>query len=318
MAETCAGSPKGGKKSVQKVAHTTEMPGPGSAFGEGLAASAGAIIQDARSALSEPGLTDAEAVHEVRKALKRWRALMRLLSGAVGEQADQMRTEARDLMRTLSMTRNAQAALDALVDLGKSKLPFSATSARTMEGRLTRLRGEAEAAGLTPELRQRMTQYLDFAARSVERWPLASIPFGAIADELALTYRRARQLIPDRWSEAEAEELHKLRKRVVEHRHQMELLEPLWPKLARLWAEETQRLRERLGACQDLAVLESFTVPHCPLAPWRAKLAPLIAERRARHLKAAAKLAPRLFAEKPKAFRTRIGALWDARRTYHQ
>lgn len=318
MTETGAGSPKREKKGGQKGVHPGEIRGPVPEFGGGLAAAAGAILEDARGALSDPKLTEAAAVHDLRKALKRWRALMRLLSGPVGEPADRMRTEARDLMRTLSITRDAQAALDALADLGKSDLPFSATSTKTIEGRLTKLRGEAEAAGFTPELRQRLTQYLDFAALSVERWALTSIPFGAIADELTLTYRRARQLIPHAWPQAEAEELHELRKRVVEHRHQMELLEPLWPKLTRLWADEAQRLRERLGASQDLTVLESFTATHGPLAPWRAKLAPLIADRRERHLKAAAKLAARLFAEKPKAFRTRIGALWDARRTDHR
>lgn len=305
MAETGAGGAKERKKAGQ-------ARGPEPGFGRALVDAARSIVEDARGALADPKLTDAAAVHELRKALKRWRALMRLLSGPLGEPADRMRTEARDLMRTLSVTRDAQAALDALTDLGKSERSFSATSTKTIEERLTRLRGEAEAAGFTPELRQRMTQYLGSAEEALARCALVSIPFGAIADQLTLTYRRARRLVPQVWTEADADELHELRKRVVEHRHQMELLEPLWPKLARLWAEEAQRLRERLGASQDLTVLEGFTAPHGPLAPWRAKLAPLIAERRERHLKAAAKLAARLFAEKPKAFRARIGALWDA------
>jgi len=313
MARTGAGSPKKRQKSRQGEAAPTNGPGAGPGFGGNLGTAAHAILRDARTALTDPRLTDSEAIHDVRRALKRWRALMRLLSGPLGEPADQMRTEARDLMRTLSVTRDAQAALDALADLGKSDLPFSATSMKNIEARLTTLRGEAEAAGFTADLRLRITQFLDSAAVALERWPLASIPFDAIADELTSTYRRARQLIPDAWADSEAQERHALRKRVVEHRHQMELLEPLWPKLARLWAEETQRLRERLGASQDLTVLESFTAPHGPLAPWRTKLAPLIAERRERHLEAAAKLAARLFAEKPKAFRARIGALWDAR-----
>jgi len=282
-------------------------------FGDALVAAARAILQDARGALSDPKLSEAEAVHDLRKAFKRWRALLRLLSGPLGEPADKMRAEARDLMRTLSGSRDAQAALDALADLGKSELPFSATSRKSIEARLTKLRGEVEAANFTPALRHRVTQYLDFASLSLDRWPLDSIQFDAIADELTLTYRRARQLIPDKWLEADAEDLHDLRKRVVEHRHQMELVEPLWPKLAKVWAQEAQRLRERLGACQDLTVIESFMAPHFPLAPWRSKLAPLIADRRTAHLNAAAKLSSRLFAEKPKAFRTRIAALWDAR-----
>ena len=50
-------------------------------FGDGLAAAGHAILADARKALSDPQLSDANAVHDLRKALKRWRALMRLLAG---------------------------------------------------------------------------------------------------------------------------------------------------------------------------------------------------------------------------------------------
>ena len=119
--------------------------------------------------------------------------------------------------------------------------------------------------------------------------------------------------MPDNWAEADAEHLHDLRRRVVEHRHQMDLMEPLWPRLGQVWAEEAQRLRNRLGACQDLAVFAGLTAPHQPLAPWRSRLTPVIEARRLSHLKTAARLAGRLFAEKPKAFRRRIAALWSAR-----
>ena len=282
-------------------------------FGESLATAARAIIGDARNALSDAKLTEAEQVHEVRKAFKRWRALMRLLSGPVGKPANEMRGQARDLMRALSGSRDVQAALDALADLRKSELPLSATSFKTIEARLAKMRGDTEAANFTPELRQRLSDYLDAAAAAVESWPLAAVDFDAIADELTITYRRARRLLPDRWLEAEPEDLHELRKRVVEHRHQMELVEPLWPRLAKVWAQEAQRLRERLGASQDLAVFETLMAPHQMLAPWRSRLTPLTADRRATHLNAAAKLASRLFAEKPKAFRARIGALWEAK-----
>jgi hypothetical protein len=166
---------------------------------------------------------------------------------------------------------------------------------------------------LTPELRERLSRYLDFAALSVENWPLGTIDFDAIANELTVTYRRARHLVPDDWTEAGAEGLHDLRRRVVEHRHQMELVEPLWPRLAKVWGQEAQRLRDRLGACQDLAVLSAFTAPRQPLAAWRSRIDPVIAARRAAHIDTAKRVASRLFAEKPKAFRRRIAALWNAR-----
>jgi CHAD domain-containing protein len=282
-------------------------------FGDGLAAAARSIIADARGSLADPELSDAEAVHEVRKALKRWRALMRLLSRPLGEQAESMRLEARELMRALGTARDAQSTLDALADLRKAELPFSEKSMATIRGRLNDIKGAAEQTGFTKAMRDRLTRYLDFATLSLERWPLKAIDFDTVADALTVTYRRARQLLPDSWQDCEAEHLHDLRRRVVEHRHQMDLVEHLWPRLGQVWAEEAQRLRNRLGACQDLAVLEGFTGPHQPLAPWRSRLAPLIEARRTSHLKAAARLAGRLFAEKPKAFRRRIAALWSAR-----
>jgi CHAD domain-containing protein len=284
-----------------------------SSFGDGLAAAARSIIADARSSLSDPELSDAEAVHEVRKALKRWRALMRLLSRPLGEQPEQMRIEARDLMRALSGARDAQSTLDALADLRKAELPFSETSMETIRKRLAEIKDSAEHTSFTKDMRDRLTRYLDFATLSLERWPLKAIDFDTVADALTVTYRRARQLLPDSWSDAEAEHLHDLRRRVVEHRHQMDLVEHLWPRLGQVWAEEAQRLRNRLGACQDLAVLAGSTAAHQPLAPWRSRLAPVVEARRGTHLKTAARLAGRLFAEKPKAFRRRIAALWSAR-----
>jgi len=292
----------------------TGHPGHHGGFGDGLADAARAIIADARRALTDPELGDPEAVHDLRKALKRWRALLRLLALAVGEPADQMRMEARELMRALAGARDAQGALDALADLKKSELPFSATSAETIRKRLTEMRDAAEKSSFSPQMREKLARYFDYATLSLERWPLRAIDFDTVAQGLVSTYRRARQLVPDEWPSVEAEHLHDLRRRVVEHRHQMDLIEPLWPRLGRVWAEEAQRLRNQLGACQDLSVLIDFTAPRQPLAPWRSRLTPIIEARRATHLKTAARIAGRLFAEKPKAFHRRIEALWSARR----
>ena len=61
-------------KPRQKAAMEEGAVGGDSSFGDGLAAAARSIIADARTALADTELSDAEAVHEVRKALKRWRA----------------------------------------------------------------------------------------------------------------------------------------------------------------------------------------------------------------------------------------------------
>jgi len=300
-------------KQRQKAAMVGGAGHGDSGFGDALAAAARSIIADGRRALADPELSDPEVVHEVRKALKRWRALLRLLARPLGEQADLMRSEARELMRAIAGARDAQSALDALGDLRKADLPFSPTSIETIRTRLTEMRDAAEAKSFTKNTRERLLRYLDYATLSLERWPLKAIDFDTVTDGLTSTYRRARQLLPENWPGAESEHLHDLRRRVVEHRHQMDLIEPLWPRLGKVWGEEAQRLRGQLGACQDLALLTKFTAPHQALSPWRSRLFPLIEARRNAHLKSAERLAGRLFAEKPKAFRRRIAALWSAR-----
>jgi CHAD domain-containing protein len=132
-----------------------------------------------------------------------------------------------------------------------------------------------------------------------------------VASELSNGYRRARDAVPKDWMAADADTLHELRKRVVIHRYQMEIIEPLWPRFAQFWVGEAQRLRDRLGHHQDLVTFAHLTNPHQPLVRWRSRLTPLIDARRAEHVRAAARIATRLFADSPKAFRHRLLALWE-------
>jgi CHAD domain-containing protein len=159
-------------------------------------------------------------------------------------------------------------------------------------------------------MRSRLGSALDAAETIVERWPLHLLTFDQVADQLARFYRDTRRHIPNDWSAADAEELHELRKRVVIHRYQMDIVEPLWPRFARMWTGEAQRLRDRLGRHQDMLMLESLTAPHQPLARWRSRLAVGIAERRAAHVAGSARIAARLFVEKPSTFRRRLDAMW--------
>jgi CHAD domain-containing protein len=281
------------------------------AAGPALADVAQQELAAALGVVNDRQLSSTEAVHDVRKALKRWRALLRLLEPFLGEDGRRLRIEARDLARTLQSAREPRSALDALADLGDLPDALSPRTLATITRRLEDMMRTGEAKSLTDEARNDLRARLQATVGEVERWPLARIDGPAIASRLGDTYRRARNAVPDDWGQASAEDLHELRKRVVEHRYQMELVEPLWPKLGKAWVAEAQKLRERLGSYQDLAVLTGMTAPHQPLAPWRSRLAPLIAARQERHLASTARIAGRLFAEKPKAFRSRIEALWS-------
>ncbi|MDQ2081291.1 CHAD domain-containing protein [Xanthobacteraceae bacterium Astr-EGSB] len=270
------------------------------------------VLGKAIEALGDPNLPDAAVVHDFRKAMKRWRAMLRLLEPFLGEGGVALHDEARHLARTLAGARDVRAALDALADL-PADASLSERSRTTIRARLEHLSASAETDSIAAASRERLKSALSYAAQAAQRWPLERIGFSDIADELARSYRRTRDAIPDDWFSADAAELHELRKRVVAHRHQMELVVPLWPRFGKLWVNEAQRLRDRLGQYQDLDVLTRLSGAHQPLAPWRSRLVPLIAARQRDHVIASARLAGRLFAEKPRAFRRRLLALWEHR-----
>jgi CHAD domain-containing protein len=286
---------------------------PDVAVGEALRAIAREVLAEARAALEGQGKSDAVAVHDYRKAMKRWRAILRLLEPFLCEDARRLRVEARDSARELSGARDAQSAAEALADLTGDAKTLSPRTVASIRARLDALRANAEAATLTQAVRARLISALEDAGAAVNTWQLDAVSFAELARELTETYKLGRDDAPRAdWRTVEPEVLHDLRRRVVAHRYQMELVEPLWPKFGRLWVAEAQRLRDRLGAFQDLSVLRGFTAPHQPLAPWRARLAPLIAARQAAHAKTAQRIAGRLFAERPRAFRKRIEALWKS------
>jgi CHAD domain-containing protein len=284
----------------------------GQAPGRALGTTAQQELAAALAVLNDRQYGSTEAVHDIRKSMKRWRALLRLLEPFLGEDGRRLRIEARDLARSLQSAREPRSALDALADLGHDHDALAPRSVATISARLEDMRRAGEAKTLTDDTRAELRMKLQATVGEIERWPLAQIDGPAIAARLGETYRRVRKTIPENWGQTPAEDLHELRKRVVEHRYQMELVEPLWPKVGKVWVAEAQKLRERLGSYQDLVVLANMTAPHQPLAPWRSRLAPPIAERQKRHLASAARIAGRLFAEKPKAFRRRIEALWAA------
>jgi len=283
---------------------------PNTAIGPPLCAVAGDILARARAAIADPQRSSQDAVHQFRRAMKQWRALMRLLAPFVAD-AERLRIEARDHARSLASARDGQAALNALDHLGEKGVALSTRSTASVRGKLEALRGSEERAVLTDELRDAIAAWLDATAAAAELWPLEAADFTAIAAQLASGYRSARRRMPADWGLATPDDLHELRQRVVNHRYQMELVEPLWPRFGRMWTGEAERLRDRLGKYQDLSVLERLTGPRQPLSHWRSRLLPACAEQRAALSQRAERIARRLFAERPKAFRQRLEALWE-------
>ena len=283
---------------------------PDLAVGETLREVARAILANARTAIESPDNSDAVAVHQFRREMKHWRALLRLLDPFLGPESEGLQTTARDIARDLAGARDLQTALDALDDLKQHDLPLSERSVKNIRKRIDELRKAGELTALTADMRLRIAQALGDADVAVNRWPIRTLKFADVAKQLAASYRAARRAVPESWSKASPDALHELRKLVVIHRYQMQVVQPLWKRFTKMWISEAQRLRERLGQHHDLDVFRQLTDAGKPLAAWRARLEPPIAARQRRHVAAAKRLATRLFVDKPGAFRRRLVVMW--------
>ena len=100
---------------------------PKAAIGPAVRAIAVHILAKARSTVTDPELSSQDAVHDFRRAMKEWRALMRLLAPFVPD-AERWRIEARDHARSLAHARDGQAALNAFDDLIKRGVALSNSS----------------------------------------------------------------------------------------------------------------------------------------------------------------------------------------------
>ena len=272
------------------------------------------ILTNARIAIEDRTRPQAKAIHDFRRCIKRWRALLFLCNPFIGPQYKSLQEDARDMARSLGSARDAQSALDALDDLSRHGLALSDRSQKTLRTRIDAIRQAAETTTLTEETRNRLAQTLARGIAAVEQWPLQGVAFNDIAGRLAAGYRGARRRMPENWSDADGEALHELRKHIVRHRYQMQIVVPFWKNFITMWIDEAQKLRNSLGKHQDLLVLSALTAPHQPLAAWRKRLLPAIEERKAHHVSAARRIASRMLVEKPKAFRQRLEAMWEDER----
>lgn len=283
---------------------------PDTEAGEAVRSAARLILTNARATIEEKTNPDVKLIHDFRRCMKRWRALLILIAPIIGADLKTLKADAHDMARALGGARDAQSALDALTDLSEHGLTLSERSQKTLQTRIDEVRHTAETTTLTDDTRKQLVRTLNRSLAAVEHWPLHSVTFTDIAERLAAGYRAARRAAPKNWSDADGEVLHELRKRIIHHRYQMEIAIPFWKNFGEKWIEGAQRLRTSLGKHQDLLVLAGLTAPHEPLAAWRARLLPAIEQRKVHHARAAGRIATRMFVEKPKAFRRRLDAIW--------
>jgi CHAD domain-containing protein len=237
--------------------------------------------------------TDAEAIHDARKRLKKTRALLRLTRPALKRKAFRARNRAlRDAGRELSAARDAEVLAETVADLA-SRYPGRAAFEPVRSVLAAR---EEEPDG--------SVETIDALIET--SWPLRRLEADMFAAALERTYVRGREAFAVADREPTAENLHEWRKRVKDLWYQERLLEEIWPGVLKAQAKEAKKLSKLLGEEHDLSELASTLRGDAELAALSSDLQPLIAERRSVLLARSRALGRRVYAEKPKHFARRF------------
>ena len=287
---------------------------PGEPLSAGLRRMALGQLDLAIELLSDYANTPNErTIHETRKALKRLRALLRLLREELGERRFAHEYGIlRDAARRLAGARDAQVMVntfDALLQRHPRKLARR-RSLIELRQLLVVERAAATQLALGEETTRAEVLYeLTHLRARAQLWSLPERPSIAVVEsDLRRLYRQGRRR--HRYAargKGGAHALHQWRKRVKDLRYAAEMLglRPL--------ARRADRLGELLGEEHDLALLAALLPApgHAPFAGKRGKqarktLLKQIARRRARLRKRALREGERLYRRKPKKFTRRV------------
>jgi CHAD domain-containing protein len=277
-------------------------------------------------------------VHEIRKALKRLRALLTLLRSELGAKRYARENAAlRDCGRRLAGARDAEVMLGTLDSIvRRDPAHFTRSSAvRTLRAQLLAERDTATAHAIDdPRVRGDVVLELRAVRARVERWEFRERGFKLLAPGLESIYRRGRgsMRIARRRAAAErpgekrrrrkhsrrggvgrragwdpsVEALHVWRKRVKELRYAAETLDRGSKRYqpVRRVARRADRLGEMLGEEHDLALLEARVRERSRQFAGerkvRKRLLALIAARRRKLRKRALREGERLYRRRPR------------------
>jgi CHAD domain-containing protein len=281
---------------------------------DALRACAREQLDDALQHLRAGGGDDrVKAVHEARKDIKKTRALLRLARPGMPRKHYRRENRAlRDTGRLLSGARDADVLVETIDELGErhvGRLPEA-----MFEALHARLAAEAAAAHRheVDDVVAEAVAALEAAAGRVEDWPVESCDRETLVAGAVRAYKRGRVALAAAEEERGVEQLHDLRKRAKDLWYHSRLLEEAWPRTLKAQGKVAHELSDLLGDDHDLAVLaerlrRGLEAGDATPVDDDAVLE-LVAQRRDELQEASLRLARRVYAERPKAFRRRLAA----------
>ena len=263
-------------------------------------------LDDALGLLEKGG--HLEAVHDVRRDIKKLRAVLRLVRPGIGEAAY---GEATDTLRKaadrLDAMRDAQVRLAALEELAKrSNGQIPRHSLPKIQNAL-RQSCRAEEQKLGPTVGS-VKNILLQARQQLGCLKVKPNSWKAVGPGLKKIYRRGRKALELAEREPSPENFHEWRKRVKDLAHQLRLVCPARPGKLKSRTAELDRLGDLLGDDHDLFMLREFVGKQ--QLHEKAPLEKVIAGRQDKLRSEALKLGVSFYTKKPSRFCRPVGNGW--------
>lgn len=256
-----------------------------------------------------------DAVHDVRKEIKKLRALLRLMRPGL-RRRDFSATvcDLKEAARQFGPARDAHVtlqALDLVLNHFKGQLvprpfaDFRPALRQVCQDEEKRLRQERRPRRVSRILRQVQKRFEGTSLRQ-EGWPV-------LGTGLKCSYGNGRKAWKLALAAPTPENLHDWRKRVKELGYQLGLFCPMWPEQLEAAQRELKALGQYLGDDHDLFMLTQAVQDRCPAKESRGELellCGLIAQRQDELRRQALALGARFYAEKPSIFSLRLSNYW--------
>lgn len=203
------------------------------------------------------------AVHSARKAVKRLRAMLRLVRpGMAAGDFKRENERLRDIGRAMAQRRDEDVLRETVAKLMTVKsvgklMPesFSDRLGAVLEARRSEARQTMETV--------RVAKALGKARRKFEQIALDIDTFDVVADGVAQTYGKGQSAYGMAMVSPTVEHIHDFRKSVQRHWRHMQLISPLWPQVFKARAGLAREISELLGRDHDIAAVMVLIEDEC-------------------------------------------------------
>jgi len=249
-------------------------------------------------------------IHEVRKSIKRLRALVSLVGQGLGSERRWFDRHLRDVNRLLSPVRDAESLREAFdrIAVADESPPDEFAVIRAVLWSWSDQHERPSDVAV-----ERACRELSRIERRWKKARLKSRGWSLLEDNVRRTYRRCRRTVCKLPVQATAAELHELRKLVKQTQYHWEFLQPLWPVRLQVELAELETLSDNLGAHHDAQMLREWLDQQAKfgLTGQAAQLLVQMLDRQQHQLEEAVRrTAPLVFAEPPRGISKRLKGYW--------